>query len=785
MEQLSETLSAFSLDRVSPTVGLFPVEEQHAGSSVTASSPQITPTASPGHFSNFTPPEALSTSAQASSSPFPNNTPPHPFGGLTQLSAAEDLPHDHPHPHTAPLPQTSSFLGSPFSSKTARGDYNFRAFSPCKGTATEQIPQGIFGLEPQRWKADSTWALQVDLSRRLSSDSSTEEEDFNILAESISASTVVSTANSDDEESTESHMDVLPEQRTPCLRDSKAFESPQADSGENTSDREETQTASPLAHKTSTKSKASRPASSLRYALMPSSSSKSSLTPSDAPNKTSTDSSLCSLKLAHWDTASSIDSGRDLTSHFQQMAQTPTPGLPETTFSRDDSEDEDDFASPSTRPAFSEKRSLQSSNSAKKRLSLGAGLGFVLTRITDDASPFPKYPGLGFRAPSQSPSKTSADIASKRSSIFGKRSSNMKPSQSEDDLARSSSLKPTRPVMRRGVSETHQRATKISMMSSKPKEQEVVTPIPAAMAEARPSPAAFVSTGLMKKSSDSPRARELNITRTDPKVSVSGPEGRSPVKSRLKIMMSMADEHTDGTMMSDDDDSRSEISNFSMRSEVSLVSESNNSTTRSGKTGGRGLRKKISQMLSRKYQQSSKGSPQRVVGLGIAMEDPRTPRKGDLTSEIINTPPSGGTEGFQHPFLDEQLQRKYVDMSYDGTPPDSPSSSVSSPGESVKSFTSRVRDFKRGPILRMSNPFLAETYRKDTARLITKKAPEPNSDIAFVLKEGSRLQRQFNLKDGKPLGNGEYGQVWKVTDKRKGMAFAVKAGKKFSGTKDR
>ena len=85
------------------------------------------------------------------------------------------LPKDHVYPSTAPLPQLSSFLGSPFSSRTARGGYNYRVISPSKGAMTERIAQDGFDKPRLDWDR-SEWMVGEALGLAVQTEDDEEKE---------------------------------------------------------------------------------------------------------------------------------------------------------------------------------------------------------------------------------------------------------------------------------------------------------------------------------------------------------------------------------------------------------------------------------------------------------------------------------------------------------------------------------------------------------------------------------------------------------------------------------
>lgn len=70
---------------------------------------------------------------------------------------------------------------------------------------------------------------------------------------------------------------------------------------------------------------------------------------------------------------------------------------------------------------------------------------------------------------------------------------------------------------------------------------------------------------------------------------------------------------------------------------------------------------------------------------------------------------------------------------------------------------------------------LAQAYRAQ--------APRPAGSGPVGSGKSGRLERDFTIVQA--LGAGEFSQVWKVKEKSTGLLFAVKAGKPYTGYKNR
>jgi mitosis inhibitor protein kinase SWE1 len=138
--------------------------------------------------------------------------------------------------------------------------------------------------------------------------------------------------------------------------------------------------------------------------------------------------------------------------------------------------------------------------------------------------------------------------------------------------------------------------------------------------------------------------------------------------------------------------------------------------------------------------------PVTPFGLGITTPSPRSP------TDMI------------YPFTSGTFHALSTPPSSDSNP-----SSEDTPARTMAPHA--VPHHLRGPVARTSNPMLAASFR---AQGVTK-----NRAVSGA---ANRLQRDFEVVQS--LGAGEFSQVWKVKDKR-GKVFAVKAGKPYTGSKNR
>ena len=136
--KLSQTLSSFSLSH-SPT------------SPPSSSRPLGYPCRIPASIPFHIPSPTSSTTSR------PRNE------SLTSTSLQEPLPRDHIHPSTEPLPYIPSFLGSPFSTKTTRGRYTYPShpvppFAAAVGLSDLGSQQAFSPIG--RWMEQSEWMVE-------------------------------------------------------------------------------------------------------------------------------------------------------------------------------------------------------------------------------------------------------------------------------------------------------------------------------------------------------------------------------------------------------------------------------------------------------------------------------------------------------------------------------------------------------------------------------------------------------------------------------------------------
>lgn len=143
----------------------------------------------------------------------------------------------------------------------------------------------------------------------------------------------------------------------------------------------------------------------------------------------------------------------------------------------------------------------------------------------------------------------------------------------------------------------------------------------------------------------------------------------------------------------------------------------------------------------------------------------------------LTTPSPTNTSDVTYPFTSSASCRPLE------TPPSSDTASsegpIVSPADRMKTLPGRLRDLDRlgGPIARASNPMLASSFRPHG----NPAAAGAGAGQSQVM--SGRLERDFVMV--KSIGCGEFSHVWNVKDKKDGRLWAVKAGKPYTGHKNR
>lgn len=324
------------------------------------------------------------------------------------------------------------------------------------------------------------------------------------------------------------------------------------------------------------------------------------------------------------------------------------------------------------------------------------------------------------------------------------------------------------------------------------------TPVSQLFGDDKPSPAAFASTGLMKKKGGRmmslPRFQQMVKTRswtpakTEPEAAAGTLHGFSTDTEEIQL-----DD-------SDEPDQLSPIRPFrsapfrrtghtrvnSTASDITATSpfrrpvgagHARMSSTASSIGGTRGLRRKGSSMFN------SSGSIGSAADMVSDNGSPATPTKAlpfiPVQPKFGISTPSPTVSRTCYPF-----DRR---MSIDST---------SSPtGTPMASTGGRMRVLSRGPIVRASNPMLASTFRAHSSGGPGPAGPVPSTpavDSAFAetfmtdaarAAGAGRFERDFTLVQA--LGSGEFSSVWKVRHKNDGDLWAIKTGRPYTGHKNR
>jgi len=580
--QLSQSLSSFSLSQSTP---------------VTDAESQNTRFSIPFHI--------------PSPSPRTSVTPRRPAITPLQSNFAEPLPRNHIHPSTAPLPDIPSFLGSPFSTKTARGQYDYRSFSPIKAAATERIGQSNFfakldWMEGSEWQVEEVLAdehsieaslLQTSRMRRDTSGSASSMEEssgtsssslYSLSRESTSQNGASRKLSVWGEQSVLDVEDVLAN-TTPShhpLRSEAAVE--EVVLGSNTK-YIDSDTSPLMARSAKANMKTNDEVSPFQAPFMARTPSQPSpLRDADSPLVAKARSPLSFLP-------------RLLSSRKPNPTPTNTPpSCPVRTLTFDTAEAQKQELSVST-------ASMTSTSGAN----VGLGIGFGLS----NASRRTEHLSHSFSSDSDGSSPSKAPITRSKAAISplgptriprrktfggnGKRSSPI-------GGTRQKSL---RPNMRRGITEP--KAVNASAGAGgllSPVHAYMSTPTAALFANVRPSPAAFNSTGLIKKKSamhvDPPKFGDSEPPKKTVAFSIV-----KPIKSRLAHM----------TRPSDSSDSTKSGMTWTATGTDTSVSV----YTRAGPRT-RGLRRKTSAMFGASASTASIGSD------GDGKNSPVTPTKGGL-----------------------------------------------------------------------------------------------------------------------------------------------------------
>ncbi|KAJ9111229.1 hypothetical protein QFC22_006604 [Naganishia vaughanmartiniae] len=203
----------------------------------------------------------------------------------------------------------------------------------------------------------------------------------------------------------------------------------------------------------------------------------------------------------------------------------------------------------------------------------------------------------------------------------------------------------------------------------------------------------------------------------------------------------------------------------------------------------RGLRRKGSAMWARTNSGNwSNGSWSRQTSFLVDEDEPLTPTRNDdravVKLEFSTSTPSPPAPNARHYPFASSSQVPKIEIA------NSPTSPLKKGG-----FLSRLP--KNRALARVSNPLLSAAYKlgEQQANMRAMAFGTPSADSKHKLKiarrvstsslggTDSRFERDFVLLG--PIGVGEFSTVWKVREKRNGTVWAVKRGKPYVGEKDR
>ena len=639
--QLSQTLSTFTLSHSSSTFGLFPTESDEC---------DTTPPAFDSRPSFTLPVEGTPSTSLTSHTP--RRTPGHNL----RSSFFGDLPTDHPHPSTAPLPQLPTFLGSPFSSKTARGGYRFKSMSPSKGAMTERIGQeGFENLNLDRlgkteWMCDEVdsgdTAQEHEESRpapgpsKLQRDHCSTSSIDDSCDSGTSSSSLTSLGRSSAEQvrphlvSIWGEADALhleeDEAEDPATPSRQLFQHSSGHAGvlQMAVKDKALPSMSPLVGKSRSRQRSPLQVFFMQtpgtaHTPLPENPSPT-LPPSTSRSTKSLNSLLPRLVSSRKPAKPGSQAGCARSPQSSQRIRSQASSGPSS-------------APPSRIPMSRSQKSLfkAPAPSALSEIRPARAAGWAPSvEFGDDGDPESspsKMPDVlhdsvsssATDATNDTTSTTDSPIEPARAALVARRKTLA--AQPSAKIRSTGTVKPTRPSLRRGI--TDPKGDTASVFSP---EKTFSTPVSALFGDEKPSPAAFASTGLVKKKSGTPGLEIPRFGDSEPPTRIAGlPRGGQPVKSRLGIMIASSPAHRHAL---------ANVSNYE-DSPVASSTGTGASVAKTDKTDGssstdasvsvyvrgvqqtRGLRRKTSSMF---VPSTSSGS---IDGSGAA-NSPATPTKG-------------------------------------------------------------------------------------------------------------------------------------------------------------
>nr|XP_031863917.1 uncharacterized protein CI109_000561 [Kwoniella shandongensis]KAA5530989.1 hypothetical protein CI109_000561 [Kwoniella shandongensis] len=817
-------------------------------------------TQQPSQSFQMTPPlisAAFPPSASTSTTSRMSRTPrSHSQVGPSRTPAIAPLPRDHIYPSTAPLPNLPSFLGSPFSTKTARGRYMYQTTSPSQNAAkaimTEHLPQGgYFEQQGLEWLENNEWSPVAEerdefdeqtgtsgglphppsrLRRRTNGSSSSMDD---LSGSGTSSASLLSLARSSLDQQSRPNIRTIWDEAQPVFHeDEESDPTPPSRQlfGASTAEGALHISAKPpatIASPSPFVSQSAKPTATAAQQQSPYFMHVQSHTPISQPPSKYDGLSISPNKTNRTPFSSFIP--RMLSSRKKSSStKGASPSLQATVDDEilTDTDEPSELGSTRSkkfwgRGSFTTARNPMEGGDFEPSLGVGLGLGMrrssagraidlarsLSSDSSGDIAASPSRPmsaktstSLFVKAsPRFSPKESAQQSAPTRPSFPGRKalvqggSGTNIPVKSSPNIPTIGSLRQnkSRPPLRRGITEPAETQTPpnsgfLSVNTA------FNTPTTAFFGDVKPSPAAFASTGLVKKRSGISGA-EIPRFGTDSEpvgeakraeaavlhgMSAGLPSPLSPIKplpgSVLFSGLNIAS------------------SNGSSNSDSTSTSNSNNTYIQNAQRT-RGLRRKGSTMFTAS---GSIGSIDMIRGDSRGSSkgciSPATPTKPGLQGLGLSTPsPTGGS--FVYPFAPSTAANPLA------TPPNSNqqyrSGLVEPPSaERYRQMPARVRQISnshhidsRGPIARASNPMLAASYKASIH--VIPETPSSGAASSCTAKEErlakniTRLEKDFVIVQS--LGSGAFSQVWKVKEKKTGRFYAVKAGKPYTGAKNR
>ena len=715
---------------------------------------------------------------------------------MLSQTPARGAPRDHTHPSTAPLPSLPAFLGSPFSTTNHRGGYQYKNMSANRMVHTEVLTQSTFSpvggwLEQSEWMVedalDGGSPASIEFSRsvdpapgRLRRDTSGSNSSFDDYSGSASSSTSLHSLTRDS-------MDLQPESKFNPWNDIKHdFDFDDLEEPETPSRRLFPSSEAMVEDAISGRLRQSPGLSPLLgRSGKTRTAAKAGISPIHTYLQTRTPSAMSPFEKGI--SPSPLNSQSPFTSITRLLSTRKKSAKKLKITPACSSRSIDTKNSNFTERRTSDVCSITTDATMRKcttgDIEQTSGLGISFSSDTSILEPAPfsrSYSSDSSEEPS--PSKPPAVLESSgsttasstlaspghngRTAALARRKTLGTSSRRHTPLIVARQHASIRPNLRRGVTEPQGYVGTSTPGMLSPAHAALATPVSALFGDVKPSPAAFASTGLVKKRSNIPGLKIPKFGDSEPPKPTAKVSPVRPIKSRL------------GMMTNASDPSRSTDTSAS----VGTGSDGSVSVYVRAAQKTRGLRRKTSTMFGAS---GSNGSivdhpspivspltPTRPGGgkceltctYSSSADDPATPFGLGVTTPSPTTPshmaypfaPSASLNASSSPVRPKFHQHNNV--------PEQPSPLA---GAKTKNHLLGNR-----PIARSSNPMLSATFRA-----------QADNKQGKLSKHGSRFNIDFTIVQS--LGRGEFSQVWKVRERSSGKLFAVKAGKTYTGFKNR